>query len=140
MHSKFLNGNPKALFEYISNLRVIKLNVWDDIFKNYFPSDDFKDIISDFIKNRNHIAHNKLLTFSARSTMLKNIKKVDNQLNEAIESFTNNMPSDELCLTWQVEEEQHIREEEHWAEIIECDTGLSNKQVTTDKARPISNT
>ncbi len=124
LHSKLLKGNPNALFDYISNLRVIKLNVWDDIFKNYFPSDDFKAIISDFIKDRNHIAHNKLLTFSARSTMLKNIKKVDDQLNEAIESFTNNMPSDELCLTWQVEEEQHILEEEHWAEIIEYDTGV----------------
>lgn len=53
------NKSADAVLGYIKKKRKINIDIWEDIFKQYFDFD--LSIITDFIKNRNHVAHNKLL-------------------------------------------------------------------------------
>lgn len=61
------------------------IDLWDEIFSNYLPS-DFKKKYKDFEKNRNHVMHNKLLDFTA----LKIIEDSINEVSEIMEKALNN--------------------------------------------------
>lgn len=57
---------------YIQKKRRVNVDIWKDLFEQYF---DFElSIITDFIKNRNHIAHNKLLNWISMQKIKQNVE------------------------------------------------------------------
>ena len=61
LHKLLADQKHNAVFEILMKLRKEKVDIWKDIFKKYFDN-NINKCINDFIKNRNHVAHNKLLT------------------------------------------------------------------------------
>lgn len=59
LKARVLEPNDK-FFESIKKLWKVKIDLWSDVFENLFD-ENFNIGITDFIKNRNHIAHNKLV-------------------------------------------------------------------------------
>lgn len=99
--------------KWINKRRGIKKNLWKDIFEPYFTSaENAQQIITDFIKNRNHIAHNKPLTLSAHTTMEKNFTDFNDMVKNANKIFEESVPSEELYLTIDIQNEQAQEAEE----------------------------
>lgn len=111
---------------YLRKHRTVKVDLWVDIFEKYFgcPStspvgtvkQNPQQIITDFIKNRNHVAHNKPLTFQAYKKIEQNIKDMRSVISHADSAFEDSIPSDELYLTWDAEQEtqEEAREQEEY--------------------------
>ena len=78
--------------------------------ENVSPSDSesstSQQIITDFIKNRNHIAHNKPLTFLAFKRMRKSVSDMSNLIAHANYRFEGAIPSNELEITWGAEQDE----------------------------------
>ena len=72
----------KARDKIFNSQFQVKVDLWKDVFSNYFK-DDFISIWDEFSKNRNHIAHNKLIDLEAHRTIANNIKDVSKQIIEA---------------------------------------------------------
>lgn len=124
LHRKLLKKNPNTVFDYIASLRKVKYNIWEDVFQKYFLDCNLERCMTIFIKNRNHIAHNKLLTISAGEKIARDIQELDAIFDRAFDMHTQETPSDELCETWQIEQERYIAEEEHIRYLIKNDTGV----------------
>ena len=106
IHQKASENRANSIFDFLVKKRKVKVDFWDDIFKQYFVSEaDSQKAITDFIKNRNHVAHNKLLNLSGYQTMLQNIKNLDVIINQANTQFEESVPSEELYMIWDAEEE-----------------------------------
>lgn len=66
------NKSADAVLGYIQKKRRVNVDIWKDLFEQYF---DFElSIITDFIKNRNHIAHNKLLNWISMQKIKQNVE------------------------------------------------------------------
>ena len=88
LHQEIAGGAANQLLELIRNRRKVKIDIWKDIFKRYFADEDVaKSNITDFIKNRNHVAHNKLLNWSGYQVMKQNIEQLDSIIEKANQSF-----------------------------------------------------
>lgn len=125
LQQMILEGNSKSgsVFEKLKNLRKVKMDIWEELFKKYFD-DDVKKSITDFIKNRNHVAHNKLLTKAAFDKMKQNILEVQNRFDIANEKFIEEAPSNELYETWDLEQQEIQAEKEYMLERIENEAGI----------------
>lgn len=125
LQQMILEGNSKSgsVFEKLKHLRKVKMDIWEEIFKKYFD-DDIKNSITHFIKNRNHIAHNKLLTKMAFDKMKQNILEVQNNFDMANEKFIDESPSNELCETRELGEQEIQNEKEYIVNRIENETGI----------------
>lgn len=114
----FLNVITKAdkkenISKWLIKHRCEKKVLWKDIFEPYFAAtDNSQQIITDFIKNRNHIAHNKPITLSAYTTMAKSFTDLDAMVKDANQKFEESVPSEELYLTIDIENEQAREVEE----------------------------
>ena len=125
-------SDKENLAKWVLKRRCEKKNLWKDIFEPYFSAtNNSQQIITDFIKNRNHIAHNKPITFSAYEIMDKSFADLDDMVKTANRKFEESAPSEELYLTIDLENEQ-IREAEEQIEYeqnylrdrIEGETGV----------------
>lgn len=126
LHELLSGSQYNSVFEKLSKARKVKVDIWKDLFKKYFDNDIEKSI-NDFIKNRNHVAHNKLLTNTAFKKMKQNILEVQNMFNMANEKFVDEVPSNELNETWISEELKEIEIEnkkEYTYERIKSETGI----------------
>lgn len=123
LHKLLADQNHNAVFEKLMGLRKEKVDIWEDIFKKYFDN-DINTCIEDFIKNRNHVAHNKLLTNASYQKMKKNILSLETMFDKANELFLNEEPSDELYETWVLEEEEMQNNYEYRLDRIENETGI----------------
>lgn len=101
----------------------MKINIWDDIFKKYFDGEAEKEI-TNFIKNRNHVAHNKPLTNASYEKMKNNITTVEILFNTANAQYEREEPSDELYETWDSEQEAEWFEQEYAIDRIKNETGI----------------
>ncbi len=124
-------GNKENISKWVLNRRCAKKNLWNDIFEPYFTTPNSQQIITDFIKNRNHIAHNKPITFSAYKTMAKSFTDLDDMVRVANAKFEESVPSEELYLTIDLENEQAQEEEDrkeyernYLRDRIEGETGV----------------
>ncbi|MGB6408439.1 MAG: hypothetical protein WBF39_13260, partial [Planococcus donghaensis] len=72
----------------------VELDLWNEIFTKYFP-ELFVKQWEEFSKNRNHVAHNKLLDSDAYKTIKASIIDVEYTLNAAQEKFDQVSISDE---------------------------------------------
>ena len=117
--------NEEAAKEFIEKKREIKINLWNNVFSQYFAdSEQFKNQLNQFIKARNHIAHNKLLTFFAFKKMHDELSIFETTLSQALEKFEQMNASEELLDTWQCEQERDEYDEQYWRERISEETGV----------------
>lgn len=109
------NGNEDAAKQAIQKKRSICIKIWDDVFKQYFiHPDQFQSQLTQFIKSRNHIAHNKLLTLAAYHKINNAFTEFKATIENASELYDNQNPSVEMLDTWQAELDQ-----EEYAEYYE---------------------
>lgn len=117
--------NEQAAKEFVEKKRETKINLWNDVFSQYFTDpEQFKKQLNQFIKARNHIAHNKLLTFFAFKKMHDELSVFETTLTQALEQFERMNASEELLDTWQYEQEQDEYDEQYWRDRIFGETGV----------------
>ena len=98
---------------WVKNKRRIAKNLWKDIFEAYFTiTENSQQKITDFILNRNHIAHNKPITWVAYEKMKKSFIDFDNMVKAANQKFEESVPSEELYLTMDIANEEARDKEE----------------------------
>lgn len=117
IHQKIADGAANSVLELIRNRRKVKIDIWNDIFKQYFWDEKTaKSNITDFIKNRNHVAHNKLLNWSGYQKMKQNIEQLDSIIEKANQNFEESIPSEEQYMTWNMgaEEEESEAARHEW--------------------------
>lgn len=108
---KLKSEKARSLHQFFQEKRKVKKDYWNDIFKEYFELNE--SLITNFIKNRNHIAHNKLLNWSGFQKMKMNIQNVEEFVRKANADFEAQCPSEELISTMEYEEESE-RQKEEW--------------------------
>jgi len=82
---------------FVSELRnecEIEIDIWTEIFNKYFD-EEFIKAWEDFSKNRNHVAHNKLLDTDAYNIIKTSIKVVVDAIEDAEVKFNETSISDE---------------------------------------------
>ncbi len=111
----FANRSIDGAKQLVQKKRNIKIKVWNDIFEQYFEnSEQFKQQINQFIKSRNHIAHNKLLTYNAYNQINDELLNFETTILKAIKLFEDKNASAELLDTWMYEYEQEQEQEQEW--------------------------
>lgn len=107
LHQKITEGAANSILELMRDRRKVKIDIWKDIFEQYFQDEEAaKRNITDFIKNRNHVAHNKLLNWSGYQKMQRNIVQLDSIIKKANQNFEGSIPSEEQYMTWDIESEE----------------------------------
>lgn len=102
-----LAAKKADVVEWLKKKRAEKKNIWKDIFEPFFvATKNYQQIITDFILNRNHIAHNKPITLSGYHIMEKSFSDFDKMVTQANQKFEESVPSEELYLTIDLENEQ----------------------------------
>ena len=116
----------QSALDYLRTQYTKKYNIWDEFFVPFIVEPDrFEKSLSDFIANRNHVAHNKLLDFSARDKMLCDTLQFRKFVKAAVKKFESENCSEEVEETLQVIEEQREYEREARLEIIESESGVT---------------
>lgn len=124
MASKNVSGQNIA--EYIKSKRTVEKSIWSDLFVSFIDEPEkFKDATHKFIEDRNHVAHSKVLSWSAYQVILKDFEKMDEQIRNADAKFDMEETSDELLDTWSAEEEQQRNEREYYRERLASETGIN---------------
>lgn len=82
------------------------------------------ELLSSFIANRNHVAHNKLLDYTSKETMLSDTREFRRFIKAAVIKFDEENCSEEVEETLQVIEDQREYEREAQVEIIESESGV----------------
>lgn len=119
------SGKTDNVQNYLLKKREVSANIWDDVFKQYFKEPDrFKSDVTKFINSRNHIAHNKLISWNAYNVILDELDNIDEDLDIAENKFENSEPSKELELTRDALAEQEYDEREFWRLRIADETGV----------------
>lgn len=121
---KTSGGNVAA---YIKNLRTVDKQIWEDLFAPYIEDPTaFKTTIHSFIEDRNHVAHSKVLSWSAYRVILQDFQKMDALILSADAKFERDETSDELFQTWQAEQE-----------TIECRIEYDRKRLSGETGMDI---
>lgn len=71
IHKMLAENKSQSIFDSLLKMRKVKVDIWKDIFEKYFDEKIQKEI-TNFIKNRNHVAHNKLMTKASYDKMKSN--------------------------------------------------------------------
>lgn len=115
--------------KYIFDRRKLEVEIWNGLFAQYFSdADAFRSNVTQFIKDRNHIAHNKLLSFSAYKQICSELSSFEEMLDRASDAFARRDESEEMLSTWEIvnEQEQYDQsyEEQYWRSRISEETGV----------------
>lgn len=115
----------------ILDLLVCQLKEKENLWKTYFSkylSDKFIKNSKVFIKDRNHIAHNKLVDRQAYESIKHNIDLICDDLNGALSQFNEDYKSIEVKELLELEKEYDIAEEEEiLREFMELESGVEIK-------------
>ena len=119
--------SEQGIFDYIKSKRVVEKNIWEDLFVPFIDEPEkFKEAAHNFIEDRNHVAHSKVLSWSAYQVILKDFEKMDEQIRNADAKFDMEETSDELLDTWsaeeEAEEEQDVRA--YYRDRLASETGI----------------
>lgn len=115
--------------DFLERRRTVLADIWQDIVSVYLDDPEkFKNLFSYFVKHRNHVAHNKVLTLSAFNKMQTELSAFNTEVVKAIEKIEEENPSDELLETLQFKYElaEGYKEfEKHFLrDRIEGETGV----------------
>lgn len=111
--------------EYLKKRRQPVAKLWDKYFVQFFDdSDSLKKAIHDFIEDRNHVAHSKVLSWNAYGIMLKDFEKMELLLEFANEKYEEIVQSEEIIDTREAMEENQFYEQQYHRERVEMETGM----------------
>lgn len=117
--------NTKAAGDFIRGKRDIEIDLWKDVFSQYFTDpDQFLTELKQFTKSRNHIAHNKLITLAVFYQIYNELSIFGTYVQTATAEFERKNASEELLDTWQYEQEQEEYDEQSLRERIFGETGV----------------
>lgn len=117
--------NIKAAREFIMRRRKIEIDLWSDVFSQYFADpEQFVTELKQFTKSRNHIAHNKLITLAVFYQIYNELSIFGAHVQNAASEFERKNASEELLDTWQYEREQDEYDEQYWSDRIFGETGV----------------
>lgn len=125
----------REVFKKISSQFCVEIDLWDKYFSKYL-SQDFIINYKTFSKNRNHIAHNKIIDRECYELINKNIMQVSEELINAIKKVKQNYKSiEKIEIERQIYDEymDEIIEEETGVEIIDKDEIIEKFDEATDK-------
>lgn len=128
-YEKILNiaksGNGENIAKFIKSNRKVKKNIWEDLFVPYIKvPEEFKKAIHNFIEDRNHVAHSKILSWSSYQVILSDFSKMDELICLADSTFDREETSDEVWNTWNAMQEEKRNEKEYYRERIASETGI----------------
>ena len=123
IHEAINNNNGNSLIETIKSARKVKVNLWEDVFSNYFK-EEFKELLTHFIKNRNHIAHNKLLTLSAANKIKTDNQEIEEEIVSANSKFDAIRPSFEQIETHELVAQYEEEQQNHLEYMIKEESGV----------------
>lgn len=126
MINEHLKGqNTKAARDFIRKKRDIEIDLWNDVFSQYFTDpDQFVTELKQFTKSRNHIAHNKLITLAVFYQIYNELSIFGTNVQTATAAFERKNASEELLYTWQYEQEQEEYDEQSLRDRIFGETGV----------------
>lgn len=125
LYQHLKNQNNDAAKDLLQKKREVKIDIWDKIFKQYFiEPESFQQQLTQFIKCRNHIAHNKLLTLTVFNQMLDELNTFESTVLKATDLFESANASVELLDTMACEDEHEAYWDEHMRDIIISETGV----------------
>ena len=105
----------------------MQYKIWDDIFAPYFDdAERFKTDVTKFINSRNHIAHNKLISFSAYNIIYNELDLIQEDLDLAKDKFEKDVLSKEMEDTRDALAEQEMEgydERDYWRLRVADETG-----------------
>lgn len=115
----------KSVAEYVQKRRTIDKHIWDDLFVPYIddPS-SFKTAVHNFIEDRNHVAHSKILSWSSYNVILQDFEKMELLILSAEAKFEHDETADEVIQTWQTEWENKEYETEYFRGRLADETGM----------------
>lgn len=115
----------ESALEFLKNRYVKKYNIWERFFKPLIADPvRWEELLTSFIANRNHVAHNKLLDFMSKETMLSDTREFRRFIREAVIKFDEENCSEEVEETLQAIADQREYEQEARMEIIESESGV----------------
>ena len=116
----------KSALDFLRNQYTKKYNIWDKFFIPFIDKpEEFQTSLTSFIANRNHVAHNKLLDYSAKEKMLYDTHAFRGYIKEAVRKFDSENRSEEVEETLQAIEDQKEYEREPHLEIVQSEAGIS---------------
>lgn len=123
----------QSALEFLKNRYVKKYNIWEKFFKPLIADQvKWEELLTSFIANRNHVAHNKLLDYMSKETMLSDTREFRRFIREAVIKFDEENCSEEVEETLQAIADQREYEQEARMEIIESESGVkirSRKEI-----------
>lgn len=115
----------QSALEFLKNRYVKKYNIWERFFKPLIANSvRWEELLTSFIANRNHVAHNKLLDYMSKETMLSDTREFRRFIREAVVKFDEENCSEEVEETLQAIADQREYEREAQLEIIESESGV----------------
>lgn len=129
IHEIIASAQQDKLFSFMQAKREVDINIWDDLFAQYFDEPEkFWTTVTQYIKNRNHVAHNKLVSWSVYRTISVELDEITRIVSEAQEKYNNSDFSEEVLMTLQLEAEQTELEadynENYWRDRLRDETGV----------------
>ena len=114
-----------CIAEFIKSKRTVKKTIWDDLFVPFIDEPDrFKQAIHNFIEDRNHVAHSKILSWSSYQVVLNEFNNMDDLIRRADSNFDIEETSDEVLETWNALEEDDQKEKEYYRERLVNEAGI----------------
>lgn len=115
----------KSALDFLKNRYVKKYNIWEKFFKPLIAdSVKWEELLTSFIANRNHVAHNKLLDYMSKETMLSDTRELRRFIREAVIKFDEENCSEEVEEKLQAIADQREYDQEARMEIIESESGV----------------
>jgi len=118
-------GNVAA---YLKARRTEEKKLWMDLFVPYIADPEaFKAATHNFIEDRNHVAHSKVLSWSSYQVMISDVHELDNLIRLADDKFDSEEASEEVLATWEAEQDESEDPEYEKAYIrdrISSETGM----------------
>ena len=121
----------KSALDFLKNRYVKKYNIWEKFFKPLIADPvKWEELLTSFIANRNHVAHNKLLDYMSKETMLSDTREFRRFIREAVIKFDEENCSEEVEETLQAIADQREYEQEARMEIVESESGVKIRNKT----------
>lgn len=121
----------KSALDFLKNRYVKKYNIWGNFFLPLIADPvKWEELLTSFIANRNHVAHNKLLDYMSKETMLSDTREFRRFIREAVIKFDEENCSEEVEETLQAIADQREYEQEARMEIVESESGVKIRNKT----------
>lgn len=120
--------SPANIAGFLKERRAVEKNIWGDIFAQFISNPDaFKAAVHAFIEDRNHVAHSKILSWTAYQVMQKDFQNMNEILLKANTEFDQKEASEELLHTWDAieqEEPDEDYEKTYYRDRLAGETGI----------------